>query len=214
MPLICRLEMPVVFFFFFNDTATTEIYTLSYTTLFRSAVRAASRPRRARSPLARRAATRRPRDRKSTRLNSSHITISYVVFCLKKKKQAKDFEPFDEPKPISLLIQTDPWAMVICADTPRIAIYFFFNDTATTEIYTLSLHDALPIFHSESKIGLSNRPRAHADPHQRRRDRKSTRLNSSHITISYAVFCLKKKKNIKLTLIVQRKTNKLKQHIS
>src|SRR3712207_8844855 len=93
------------------------------------------------------------------------------------------------------------------------AILFFFNDTATTEIYTLSLHDALPIW------------RAHSDLHQRRSrtlrhrplrsrarratrgesmtaiqkkpdnpDRKSTRLNSSHANISYAVFCLKKKK--------------------
>src|SRR3712207_7632076 len=95
---------------------------------------------------------------------------------------------------------------------------FFFNDTATTEIYTLSLHDALPI---------CPRQRGHRAPRARRRrrgdhaverssvrddvearacaahgvhrrpqsDRKSTRLNSSHANISYAVFCLKKKKN-------------------
>src|SRR5215207_10240527 len=69
---------------------------------------------------------------------------------------------------------------------------FFFNDTATTEIYTLSLHDALPI---------SPRPRRRPPPPLApsppaatpRRDRKSTRLNSSHEWISYAVFCLKKK---------------------
>src|SRR2546430_9757630 len=69
---------------------------------------------------------------------------------------------------------------------------FFFNDTATTEIYTLSLHDALPI---------SRTPRSSAGPRARvpswrrsraARDRKSTRLNSSHSQISYAVFCLKK----------------------
>src|SRR5258707_15862287 len=86
---------------------------------------------------------------------------------------------------------------------------FFFNDTATTEIYTLSLHDALPIL--KQLLGfdavhgwprLLNRKRSFPlDPFARRRvggdfpvrDRKSTRLNSSHANISYAVFCLKKK---------------------
>src|SRR5437764_15376675 len=75
-------------------------------------------------------------------------------------------------------------------------LFFFFNDTATTEIYTLSLHDALPIC-----LGAPHRLGA-----QRRQplggrgaggDRKSTRLNSSHRCISYAVFCLKKKKKKK-----------------
>src|SRR6202012_6282611 len=68
-------------------------------------------------------------------------------------------------------------------------IHFFFNDTATTEIYTLSLHDALPI------CSISERPTV-AKPRttttwNARIDRKSTRLNSSHTVISYAVFCLK-----------------------
>src|SRR3712207_8858046 len=91
---------------------------------------------------------------------------------------------------------------------------FFFNDTATTEIYTLSLHDALPIYEQPQ---LGERPVSHEDGgtdapgrvdrgvghwdademDQRQdeadRDRKSTRLNSSHANISYAVFCLKKK---------------------
>src|SRR2546429_4932057 len=74
-------------------------------------------------------------------------------------------------------------------------LFFFFNDTATTEIYTLSLHDALPI---------SCAPRAMRSPisavrcatRWRLGDRKSTRLNSSHGYISYAVFCLKKKTNL------------------
>src|SRR5256885_16520570 len=73
------------------------------------------------------------------------------------------------------------------------SFFFFFNDTATTEIYTLSLHDALPI---------CRRPKFLLAPPTRlvkacafcERDRKSTRLNSSHLVISYAVFCLKKKK--------------------
>src|SRR6266403_4591126 len=78
--------------------------------------------------------------------------------------------------------------------------FFFFNDTATTEIYTLSLHDALPIPSppsprrpppAETSAPLPARRRS---PQRSRRDRKSTRLNSSHVEISYAVFCLKKKK--------------------
>src|SRR5215475_15764039 len=78
-----------------------------------------------------------------------------------------------------------------------IVCFFFFNDTATTEIYTLSLHDALPhsTHHCAPRLSTSSsstwrRPRASVGA----RDRKSTRLNSSHVKISYAVFCLKKKK--------------------
>src|SRR5438067_11127244 len=86
---------------------------------------------------------------------------------------------------------------------------FFFNYTATTEIYTLSLHDALPIYPgnlcdpSGRKYGPGpslprpGRGAAGALPGEHRRDRKSTRLNSSHVSISYAVFCLKKKKKKK-----------------
>src|SRR2546430_9400330 len=79
--------------------------------------------------------------------------------------------------------------------------FFFFNDTATTEIYTLSLHDALPIsLDSPGTAGLFGYGRFSGVWNQTRpstypkRDRKSTRLNSSHSQISYAVFCLKKKK--------------------
>src|SRR3989442_15857960 len=98
---------------------------------------------------------------------------------------------------------------------------FFFNDTATTEIYTLSLHDALPISAQFPAVGLllgdqtnpqislrpaggyivwqdnitdgNGRPQAEGLFAE---DRKSTRLNSSHVRISYAVFCLKKKKSL------------------
>src|SRR5882757_10633317 len=69
-------------------------------------------------------------------------------------------------------------------------LLFFFNDTATTEIYTLSLHDALPISSGRSRSLPSLWCWYPSEP---RRDRKSTRLNSSHANISYAVFCLKKK---------------------
>src|SRR5260221_1757508 len=75
---------------------------------------------------------------------------------------------------------------------------FFFNDTATTEIYTLSLHDALPIS-MVIPAGNEGPSHLHTDVEEVffliRGDRKSTRLNSSHTVISYAVFCLKKKKS-------------------
>src|SRR5690348_18108253 len=82
-------------------------------------------------------------------------------------------------------------------------LFFFFNDTATTEIYTLSLHDALPISRHRQRRRRQPRVRIgdlrsvrtrQLQRHQVLRDRKSTRLNSSHPSISYAVFCLKKKK--------------------
>src|SRR5256885_5961175 len=85
--------------------------------------------------------------------------------------------------------------------SPLFFFFFFFNDTATTEIYTLSLHDALPISSGWLRSerwpwrAISTRgPLLHA-PRSAPIDRKSTRLNSSHLVISYAVFCLKKKKN-------------------
>src|ERR1039457_5270780 len=96
-------------------------------------------------------------DRKSTRLNSSHLVISYAVFCLKKKKRhQKD----DRARFMRSLAKRDisdicrvAWhvssalvsAPVLFCITFSFVIFFFFNDTATTEIYTLSLHDALPI---------------------------------------------------------------------
>src|SRR2546430_13610061 len=83
--------------------------------------------------------------------------------------------------------------------TVRSTLFFFFNDTATTEIYTLSLHDALPISRCRATCAkspsLPPHSRTATAARARSRDRKSTRLNSSHSQISYAVFCLKKKKN-------------------
>src|SRR2546428_9632865 len=100
-----------------------------------------------------------------------------------------------------------------------VSFFFFFNDPATTEIYPLSLHDALPI--SAKSIGRSRRRHLHrlsasvlwrsrllrqrrgvVDFHRAARiaDRKSTRLNSSHDQISYAVFCLKKKNDDNVTI--------------
>src|ERR1039457_329924 len=96
-------------------------------------------------------------DRKSTRLNSSHLVISYAVFCLKKKKNSTERHMHT-----TRMIISDIWRCswrqrgsaggreALVRRRRRSALcppgsYFFFNDTATTEIYTLSLHDALPI---------------------------------------------------------------------
>src|SRR6185503_8408598 len=97
-------------------------------------------------------------DRKSTRLNSSHGYISYAVFCLKKKKRNHVLKAFDEKKNQPAVIRTIGHASLVNfkhsnhsvlrnndTDTKLHCFFFFFNDTATTEIYTLSLHDALPI---------------------------------------------------------------------
>src|SRR5256885_12760711 len=78
--------------------------------------------------------------------------------------------------------------------TKIVIILFFFNDTATTEIYTLSLHDALPISFGVKYRGHCPQGNRAARRAAKISDRKSTRLNSSHLVISYAVFCLKKKK--------------------
>src|SRR2546422_8839503 len=101
--------------------------------------------------------------------------------------------------------------LLLAPVTPRVFFFFFFNDTATTEIYTLSLHDALPIwasvvtvlfpslaYRAASCLSASASLLWHpvTEPSESlttAQDRKSTRLNSSHGYISYAVFCLKKK---------------------
>src|ERR1022692_2793405 len=110
-------------------------------------------------------------DRKSTRLNSSHLVISYAVFCLKKKKT------YVEPLHRSMSIDTSGLRSRLPLPDRRVHrhgggiaahhqfhalvlfVFFFFNDTATTEIYTLSLHDALPISTSPSSCLVSMRPR-------------------------------------------------------
>src|ERR1039457_2713627 len=96
-------------------------------------------------------------DRKSTRLNSSHLVISYAVFCLKKKKTKKTKteclythkEKRIHQTLLSAALRTCPLCVYSyvtrCIFFFFFFFFFFFNDTATTEIYTLSLHDALPI---------------------------------------------------------------------
>src|ERR1022692_1013099 len=96
-------------------------------------------------------------DRKSTRLNSSHLVISYAVFCLKKKKNDAHTPERAAPRTVTCRPRcAAETARPASAHAPAVgppppeplrvrALFFFFNDTATTEIYTLSLHDALPI---------------------------------------------------------------------
>src|SRR5215475_5784978 len=176
------------FFFFFNDTATTEIYTLSlHDALPISMDSRAPASRSAHACDVSPVPQPRIADRKSTRLNSSHVKISYAVFCLKKKKRPGSAKGVVF---ITLDDETGIANLVVWPDT-----FFFFNDTATTEIYTLSLHDALPIFNRGLRMVLS-RPSQFIEgisedllePVTVVEDRKSTRLNSSHVKISYAVF--------------------------
>src|SRR6266496_4794056 len=118
-------------FFFLMIRRPPRSTLFPYTTLFRS-------PARHRLPghgADQRRIRRRAGDRKSTRLNSSHVEISYAVFCLKKKKKEISHSVQSE-----LIMYRD-----LLRDERTSAFVFFFNDTAPTEIYTLSLHDALPI---------------------------------------------------------------------
>src|SRR5436190_10152332 len=95
--------------------------------------------------------------------------------------------------------ETDSTALLLSHTLQHVPLsFFFFNDTATTEIYTLSLHDALPISTrmAIAFVGARDLPRRRSAVRgSQPKDRKSTRLNSSHTVISYAVFCLKKKKD-------------------
>src|SRR6202522_1713127 len=172
-------------------------------------------------------------DRKSTRLNSSHLRISYAVFCLKKEERRSEEHTSELQSPQNivcrlLLEKTDislrasnsarccsAWLTIIrnlsyqkgrpgtslrFLDT--ILRLFFFNDTATTEIYTLSLHDALPICAVSTSLTRTGPMYCMSAPiNCANADRKSTRLNSSHDDISYAVFCLKKYSDAAFTRI-------------
>src|SRR3954462_12296049 len=146
-------------------------------------------------------------DRKSTRLNSSHTIISYAVFCLKKKKKQEDNGDkwkrelheccccyLSTPRHL----ETRSTVLSPAASVPLLLFFlffFFFNDPAPPEISPFPLHAALPIFGSLGMPpdgAIRNRIQTGiAAVIIGRADRKSTRLNSSHTIISYAVFCLK-----------------------
>src|SRR6266581_934615 len=185
------------FFFFFLMIRRPPRSTLfPYTTLFRSW----PPERHGRDAPQRRRRSEAGQDRKSTRLNSSHPSISYAVFCLKKKNST--YKTLLKRYAITNTTARRIGEMIHDADlddgkfhrSECSGFVFFFNDTATTEIYTLSLHDALPIFDGATFDVEAGSITGLIGPNGAGKDRKSTRLNSSHPSISYAVFCLKKKK--------------------
>src|SRR6202045_599573 len=146
-------------------------------------------------------------DRKSTRLNSSHVAISYAVFCLKKKKNKDTYDELCEWCTVEDEQAHSNVAHVIYAAlratcpsahfSPFVFFFFFFflmirrPPRSTLFPYTT----ALPILHLAKAVAhLSDTCIVSSDNFfsELKRDRKSTRLNSSHVAISYAVFCLKK----------------------
>src|SRR5471032_2423422 len=190
-------------FFFFNDTATTDIYTLSLHDALPISIVDPGQP------FAHEylywvgcAGSFDDRDRKSTRLNSSHITSSYAVFSLKKKNKY-DALPLAKGHcrrrcssrlPSGRNVRSRRAAMLV--RLPKRSPYlFFFNDTATTEIYTLSLHDALPIY----RVIRQHQPDAVAcdlniwHPQRSRSEEHTSELQSHHDLVCRLL--LEKKKN-------------------
>src|ERR1039457_361465 len=177
-------------FFFFNDTATTEIYTLS----LHDALPICTRfwPSVCSSPFPWSFPGLSRSEEHTSELQSPcnlvcrlllekktrHIHLGHVPPGQRARQGACAVGPLRLPS----VLRSDH----------RIQEFFFFNDTATTEIYPLSLHDALPIS-SISSARFSTCPQIRPKSSSTAMiDRKSTRLNSSHLVISYAVFCLKK----------------------
>src|SRR3984893_18605093 len=129
---------------------------------------------------------RQSRDRKSTRLNSSHVAISYAVFCLKKntktqasgRQSGRTIDASERSTVCSFLSQPPPAHTILRThELPTFSYcvsYFFFNDTATTEIYPLSLHDALPIYRRHE---AERRDLPHAVDMQRQRDCRHRRFD-------------------------------------
>src|SRR6266704_1199774 len=151
------LLFPLLFFFLMIRPPPRSTL-FPYTTLFRTASPATASAGRRRPRSLRRRSTSAPADRKSTRLNSSHVSISYAVFCSKKKKASRWTNPSEAGTANTLTRTTSktPTTIRWCGKNSRSRWTrrstcssrrpsFFINDTATTEIYTLSLHDALPI---------------------------------------------------------------------
>src|SRR5476649_683658 len=171
-------------FFFFNDTATTEIYTLSLhdaLPICHRFAQSAVRPRGngfVRHCLG-------SEEHTSELQSHSDLVCRLLLEKKKPRKKAKVKRKKENRRTKEVTLCLLPCAFCL----------FFFNDTATTEIYTLSLHDALPIFPLGPGVN-QRRPPICARRAPGSIDRKSTRLNSSHTVISYAVFCLKKKKTI------------------
>src|SRR6266496_1036919 len=206
----------VLLLFFFNDTATTEIYTLS----LHDALPIYPQHSWPLQPwLAWDAVHYLRIDRKSTRLNSSHVEISYAVFCLKKKNAAlgdrpdaprnADHVPFHRPELLSA--PTGRRALVL-RTVQRLDV-FFFNETATTDIYTLSLHDALPICsrRRRTKVNSSSplrRDRVVAMPAGYRSEEHTSELQSRRDLVCRLLLEKKKKKTLVYILVKKKKKNK------
>src|SRR5471030_203764 len=142
-------------------------------------------------------------DRKSTRLNSSHLGISYAVFCLKKKNKRAITTPQTDNDTNSRIDDHPSGAVytfllkVVCESVQeRLLLFIFFLMIRRPPRSTLFPYTTL--FRSQAEIealGLARSLAAREKTEEAAKDRKSTRLNSSHLGSSYAVFCLKKKKN-------------------
>src|SRR6266576_462172 len=214
-------------FFFLMIRRPPRSTLFPYTTLFRSAcsaspyqcVRSSWSPRRYSSIAAALA------DRKSTRLNSSHVETSYAVSCLKKKNSFFRGEEIATPIAVSregtyrggifpsFFYHTSDAACQPVPSLPMIPNFFFFNDTATDEIYTLSLHDALPIltrlFHCTAdrrsndmfcfvpRIAAMLRSEEHTSELQSRRDLVCRLLLEKKKKKKRSIIVLKKKKKTK-----------------
>src|SRR5215475_12913106 len=195
-------------FFFFNATATTEIYTLS----LHDALPIWPAPSTMRPPAAvalmalptRLDSTCRLRpDRKSTRLNSSHVKTSYAVFCLNKRTQetAPSLPPDRDTAPSPARVPPDLFFLMI----PR-------RPRSTLFPYT-TLFRSCRLRHPRGAVGsVVVSENLSGDPRHPRQDRKSTRLNSSHVKSSYAVFCLKKKKRPSMWTRPVRRNEALRPH--
>src|SRR6266849_5034338 len=189
--------------FFYNATATTKIYTLSLHDALPIFVLCSMSDCPARADWISSTNWRaRPRSEEHTSELQSRVDL--VCRLLHEKKKAAVLLLVDR---VGVRLRDDPDAR------PAGVRDFFFKDTATTEIYTLSLHDALPISArprrqhwrtSASWVRMDSWCRQTSEP-SLRIDRKSTRLNSSHEWISYAVFCLKKKKKSTGAVVIKIK---------
>src|SRR6266581_2058721 len=212
------LKMYFIVFFFFNDTATTEIYTLSLTTLFRSR-------RRGRCASRLRPETPHPHagrpDRKSTRLNSSHPSISYAVFCLKKKTEISHGARTDDsltarvlPVLTSLTIGIVTHVLnLVCIIVRRIIIvfffFFFFLMMRRPPRSTLFPYTTLFRPHRRQRAGQPGTHRGHpVRPGRRRRSEEHTsELQSPVHLVCRLLLEKKKKKRQRFTTLHKKKTD-------
>src|SRR6476659_125187 len=221
-------RLALCFFFFLMIRRPPRSTLFPYTTLFRPR---GNRPRRTRAsspPACRSGSPRRPRSEEHT---SELQSLRHLVcrLLLEKKKHGRGgFASLGKEEKASGQARNTVELIAPALGSNRSACrdgasqgdvqagLFFFNDTATTEIYTLSLHDALPISPpSPGPTWPSPTGSRWPEPAVSRRDRKSTRLNSSHLGISYAVFCLKKQKNTVINYNQnKKKKQKQKKHIT